>query len=89
MYLWCLKVVINSGFFKNLKYNEATPVFHQWRDQVDTRTVYGIKFNSEDDAYTFGQSMRGALDALNNGQSNKTSVHIAAVNTLLSSVASM
>jgi len=27
-----MKVVINCAILKGLKYNQATPTFHQWRD---------------------------------------------------------
>src|SRR5579872_3626967 len=35
------EVVINCSILKSLKYNQATPTFHQWRDN---RQVYGLNF---------------------------------------------
>ena len=55
------QVVINCAILKGLKYNEATPTFHQWRD---SRQVYGLNFASKEDAGNFSAAMRGALDAL-------------------------
>lgn len=54
-------MVINCAILKGLKYNEATPTFHQWRD---SRQVYGLNFASKDDASNFSAAMRGALEAL-------------------------
>ncbi|XP_032238367.1 protein enabled isoform X2 [Nematostella vectensis] len=54
-------VVINCALAKGLKYNEATPTFHQWRDQ---RQVYGLNFQSKDEADLFGQAVRDALETL-------------------------
>ncbi|KAK3750722.1 hypothetical protein QZH41_017273, partial [Actinostola sp. cb2023] len=54
-------VVINCALARGLKYNEATPTFHQWRDQ---RQVYGLNFQSSDDAVTFGNEVRRALETL-------------------------
>ena len=45
-----------------MKYNQATPTFHQWRDN---RQVYGLNFASRDDAENFAQAMLMSLDALN------------------------
>ena len=57
-------VVINCALAKGLKYNEATPTFHQWRDQ---RQVYGLNFPSKEDAQTFGQAVSAALENLRSG----------------------
>jgi len=54
-------VVINCALAKGLKYNEATPTFHQWRDQ---RQVYGLNFPSKEDAQVFGQAVTSALENL-------------------------
>ena len=48
-----------------MKYNAATPTFHQWRDQ---RQVYGLNFHSKDDAAQFKEAVDEALDALNTGR---------------------
>ncbi|XP_047737104.1 protein enabled isoform X4 [Hyalella azteca] len=59
------EVVINCAIQKALKYNQATPTFHQWRDN---RQVYGLNFSSKDDADAFAQAMlTQALEILNNG----------------------
>lgn len=56
------KVVINCAIMKGLKYNQATPTFHQWRD---SRQVYGLNFASREDAENFSQAMLTALETLN------------------------
>ena len=48
-----------------MKYNAATPTFHQWRDQ---RQVYGLNFHSKDDAAQFKEAIDEALDALSTGR---------------------
>ncbi|CAD5122036.1 DgyrCDS10489 [Dimorphilus gyrociliatus] len=55
-------VVINCNILRGLKYNQATPTFHQWRD---TRQVYGLNFASKEDAEAFAHAMLAALDQLN------------------------
>lgn len=55
-------VVINCNIIRGLKYNQATPTFHQWRDQ---RHVYGLNFASKEDAEAFAHAMLAALDQLN------------------------
>uniref|UniRef100_A0A0B6ZNV9 WH1 domain-containing protein n=1 Tax=Arion vulgaris TaxID=1028688 RepID=A0A0B6ZNV9_9EUPU len=56
------EVVINCAILKGLKYNQATPTFHQWRD---SRQVYGLNFASRDDAESFSQAMLAALETIN------------------------
>ena len=56
--------MINCALARGLKYNEATPTFHQWRDQ---RQVYGLNFQSKDDADVFGQAVHSALEQLKIG----------------------
>ncbi|XP_074663206.1 uncharacterized protein LOC141915538 isoform X2 [Tubulanus polymorphus] len=56
------EVVINCAILRGLKYNEATPTFHQWRDN---RQVYGLNFTSKEDADSFACAMHNALDRLN------------------------
>ena len=56
-----LQVVINCAILKGLKYNQATPTFHQWRD---SRQVYGLNFGSKEEADGFAQAMFAALDVL-------------------------
>merc|ERR1719289_652313 len=55
---------IHSAVLKGLKYNQATPTFHQWRDN---KQVYGLNFSSKDDADTFATAMIRALEVLNSG----------------------
>ncbi|XP_061667730.1 enah/Vasp-like b [Syngnathoides biaculeatus] len=57
----CAQVVINYSIVKGLKYNQATPTFHQWRD---TRQVYGLNFASKEEATTFSNAMLFALNVL-------------------------
>jgi len=58
----CLQVVINVFIQRTLKYNQATATFHQWRDQ---RQVYGLNFANKEDAESFAQAMKSAIDTLN------------------------
>ena len=64
-----LQVVINCSIMRNMKYNAATPTFHQWRDQ---RQVYGLNFHSKDDAAQFKDAIDHALDTLNTGRQKTT-----------------
>lgn len=54
-------MVINYSIVKGLKYNQATPTFHQWRD---ARQVYGLNFASKEEATTFSNAMLFALNVL-------------------------
>ena len=47
-------MVINCAILKGLKYNQATPTFHQWRDN---KQVYGLNFSSKDDAEVFATAI--------------------------------
>ena len=53
------QVVINCAILKGLKYNQATPTFHQWRDN---KQVYGLNFSSKDDAEIFAAAMLRSLE---------------------------
>lgn len=55
------QVVINCPLVRGIKYNQATPTFHQWRD---SRQVWGLNFGSKDDAAQFASGMMHALDVL-------------------------
>lgn len=55
------QVVMNCPIVKGLKYNQATPNFHQWRD---ARQVWGLNFGSKEDAALFASAMTSALDML-------------------------
>lgn len=57
-----LQVVINCQIVRGLKYNQATPNFHQWRD---SRQVWGLNFGSKEDATLFASGMSHALEMLN------------------------
>ncbi|GAB6024364.1 hypothetical protein CHUAL_009532 [Chamberlinius hualienensis] len=59
------EVVINCAILKGLKYNQATPTFHQWRDN---KHVYGLNFSSKEDADVFALAMFKALEILNSQQ---------------------
>ncbi|CAH2328206.1 ena VASP isoform X5 [Pelobates cultripes] len=56
------QVVINYSLVKGLKYNQATPTFHQWRD---ARQVYGLNFASKEEATAFSNAMLFALNIMN------------------------
>ncbi|XP_053357190.1 vasodilator-stimulated phosphoprotein isoform X1 [Clarias gariepinus] len=55
------QVVMNCPIMKGLKYNQATPNFHQWRD---ARQVWGLNFGSKEDATLFANGMLHALEVL-------------------------
>lgn len=63
-----LQVVINYSIVKGLKYNQATPTFHQWRD---ARQVYGLNFASKEEATTFSTAMLFALNILSSQDAGK------------------
>lgn len=56
-----VQVVINCPLVRGIKYNQATPTFHQWRD---ARQVWGLNFGSKEDAAQFASGMMHALDVL-------------------------
>ncbi|KAM7403086.1 hypothetical protein PAMA_003829 [Pampus argenteus] len=64
------QVVINYSIVKGLKYNQATPTFHQWRD---ARQVYGLNFASKEEATTFSNAMLFALNVLSSPDSGVVS----------------
>lgn len=66
--LFFLQVVINYSIVKGLKYNQATPTFHQWRD---ARQVYGLNFASKEEATTFSNAMLFALNIMNSQEGGK------------------
>ncbi|XP_026506970.1 ena/VASP-like protein isoform X5 [Terrapene carolina triunguis] len=63
------QVVINYSIVKGLKYNQATPTFHQWRD---ARQVYGLNFASKEEATTFSNAMLFALNIMNSQDGGPT-----------------
>ncbi len=71
--------MINCPIVKGMKYNQATPNFHQWRDP---KQVWGLNFGSKEDASLFATSMMHALEALSapagTGEHNNTRGHIRA-----------
>ena len=54
--------MLNCAIVKNLKYNKATPTFHQWRDQ---RQVFGLNFKSPQDASNFSDTVESAIKFMN------------------------
>lgn len=64
------EVVLNHSISKGIKYNQATPTFHQWRDQS---CVYGLNFSSKLDAQEFGTMMMKILDNVNGVTNNSSS----------------
>lgn len=65
------QLVINCSIIKGLKYNKATPTFHQWRD---TKQVYGLNFSTKEDAENFANSMFKVLEVLNSALLNGNSL---------------
>ncbi|XP_054152970.1 protein enabled-like [Oppia nitens] len=68
------EVVINCAILKGLKYNQATPTFHQWRDN---RQVYGLNFSSKEEADAFALTMIKVLDVLNQNVTNNVTNKMA------------
>ncbi|KAG7467876.1 hypothetical protein MATL_G00136850 [Megalops atlanticus] len=66
------QVVINYSIVKGLKYNQATPTFHQWRD---ARQVYGLNFASKEEATTFSNAMLFALNVLSSQDGGQAVQH--------------
>ena len=58
------EVVLYSSLEKGMRYNEATPIFHQWRDK---KIVYGLHFLNRDEAEGFGATVKTSFDVLNSG----------------------
>lgn len=56
------EVVINCLLAKGLKYNQANQTFLQWRD---SKQVYGLHFQSKEEADVFAQTLKLAVDNLN------------------------
>ena len=54
-------MAIDFALTKDSKYNEATEVFHHLKGQ---RQLYGLKFETKEDAQTFGQAVHAALENL-------------------------
>lgn len=75
-----LQVVINYSIVKGLKYNQATPTFHQWRD---ARQVYGLNFASKEEATTFSNAMLFALNIMNSQEGGKQGLSLLEAETLL------
>ncbi len=62
-------MVLNCPIARGLRYNQATPIFHQWRVQVQVQgevqhRVYGLNFTTADEAANFSAVMLQALDYL-------------------------
>uniref|UniRef100_A0A915APZ7 Ribonuclease Oy n=1 Tax=Parascaris univalens TaxID=6257 RepID=A0A915APZ7_PARUN len=51
--------ILNCNVYERLKYNPATPTFHQWRDEK--RKVYGLSFVTEEEAQLFVNVMTQAI----------------------------
>ncbi|KAA0196543.1 Vasodilator-stimulated phosphoprotein [Fasciolopsis buskii] len=56
------EVVINCAIVRGLKYHQARPTFHQWRDSK--QRVYGLNFTLPEEAEAFATAVRSALDDL-------------------------
>lgn len=53
--------MINFAIMRGMKYNQATPNFHQWRD---AKQVWGLNFGSKEDAAAFAAAMMRAIEAV-------------------------
>ena len=58
------EVVLNSSLRAGMRYNEATPNFHQWRDGT-SKQVFGLHFSNYDEAAVFGSVVSQSLEVLN------------------------
>ncbi|CAH8664220.1 unnamed protein product [Schistosoma guineensis] len=56
------EVVINCAIARGLKYHQARPTFHQWRDS--RQQVYGLNFTSVEEADAFAAAVKSALESL-------------------------
>lgn len=65
------QVVINCPLVRGIKYNQATPNFHQWRD---ARQVWGLNFSTKDEAALFANTMMQALDVLNGETHSRSTI---------------
>uniref|UniRef100_A0A8C5GK47 Ena/VASP-like protein n=1 Tax=Gouania willdenowi TaxID=441366 RepID=A0A8C5GK47_GOUWI len=74
------QVVINYSIVKGLKYNQATPTFHQWRD---ARQVYGLNFASKEEATTFSNAMLFALNVLSAQDGGQCNTNTTLLNLFL------
>jgi hypothetical protein len=68
------EVVLNHSISKGIKYNQATPTFHQWRDQS---SVYGLNFSSKLDAQEFGTTMMKILESVNSSTNLSSQTTVA------------
>lgn len=60
------QVVLNCPLGRGLRYSQATPQFHQWREG---RRVWGLSFAAPPEAAQFAASVLRALQALDQGES--------------------
>lgn len=58
------KRIVDQAIFHRLKYKEATPSFHQWRNEH--KQVIGLNFSNEQDARHFYLAVRQALESVIN-----------------------
>uniref|UniRef100_A0A915MM39 WH1 domain-containing protein n=1 Tax=Meloidogyne javanica TaxID=6303 RepID=A0A915MM39_MELJA len=56
------KRIVDQVIFQRLKYKEATPSFHQWRNEH--KQVIGLSFTNTQEARHFYSGVRQALDSL-------------------------
>nr|CAD2150328.1 unnamed protein product [Meloidogyne enterolobii] len=66
------KRIVDQVIFQRLKYKEATPSFHQWRNEH--KQVIGLSFTNTQEARHFYSGVRQALDSLVNIQQQFVSV---------------
>jgi enabled len=68
------EVVINCSLVKSLKYNQANQTFLQWRD---SKQVYGLNFQTKEEAEQFTVAMKQAVEHLNrlSTDNNNTTSH--------------
>uniref|UniRef100_A0A8B9YZ43 WH1 domain-containing protein n=1 Tax=Buteo japonicus TaxID=224669 RepID=A0A8B9YZ43_9AVES len=59
------QVVLNCPLGRGLRYSQATPQFHQWRE---ARRVWGLSFGAPREATLFATAVLRALRALEEGE---------------------
>uniref|UniRef100_A0A8C3MEV4 Uncharacterized protein n=1 Tax=Geospiza parvula TaxID=87175 RepID=A0A8C3MEV4_GEOPR len=62
------QVVLNCPLARGLRYSQATPQFHQWREG---RRVWGLSFASPPEAAQFAGAVLRALQALEQGEPDR------------------
>lgn len=55
------EVVLNVAIHRSVKFNQSTPLFHQWKD---AKQVYGLQYELKEEAEAFGGAMSQVIQFL-------------------------